>query len=96
MLCGGRGNRGHAAGPHTRRGVTVAGPNAGPNGGNGPSQRRVGLFSNASMILSTVRGYGFTLQPDRPATIVDAALLASLKRRNTLCFCFHAFHPFCL
>ena len=83
-----------AAAP-ARRGVTVAlstGPNAGPNG---PSQRRVGLSSNASVILATVRGDGFTLQPDRPATIVDAALLASLKR-NTLCFCFHAFHPFCL
>ncbi len=45
-------------------------------GPNGPSD---GLgFSNASVILATVRSDGFTLQPDRPATIVDAALLASI------------------
>ena len=47
-------------------------------GPNGPSD---GLgFSNASVILATVRGDGITLQPDRPATIVDAALLASITQ----------------
>jgi hypothetical protein len=47
-------------------------------GPNGPSD---GLgFSNASVILATVRADGITLQPDRPATIVDAALLASITQ----------------
>ena len=41
-------------------------------GPNGPSD---GLgFTNASLVLSTVRADGVTLKPDRPATTMDAAL----------------------
>jgi hypothetical protein len=43
-------------------------------GPNGPSDG-IG-FTNASLVMSTVRGDGLTLQPDRPATLMDAALLA--------------------
>ena len=45
-------------------------------GPNGPSDG-IG-FTNASLVMSTVRGDGVTLQPDRPATIMDVALLAAL------------------
>lgn len=41
-------------------------------GPNGPSDK-VGS-TNASLVMSTVRGDGLTLQPDRPATTMDAAL----------------------
>ena len=42
-------------------------------GPNGPSDK-IGS-TNASLVMSTVRGDGLTLQPDRPATTMDAALL---------------------
>jgi hypothetical protein len=52
----------------------VIGLSTGPNG---PSDG-VG-FTNASVVLSTVRADGLTLQPDHPATIDDAALLAVIE-----------------
>ncbi len=41
-------------------------------GPNGPSDG-IG-FTNASLVMSTVRADGVNLQPDRPATTMDAAL----------------------
>jgi hypothetical protein len=51
--------------------VSAMGLSTGPNG---PSDG-IG-FANASLIMSTVNGAGLTLQPDRPATTMDAALAA--------------------
>jgi hypothetical protein len=57
--------------PNWQMQAIVIGLSTGPNG---PSD---GLgFTNASLVLSTVRADGITLQPDRPATIDDAALHA--------------------
>jgi len=57
--------------PNWQLQALVIGLSTGPNG---PSD---GLgFTNASLVRSTVRADGLTLQPDRPATIDDAALLA--------------------
>ena len=42
-------------------------------GPNGPSDG-IG-YTNASLVMSTVRGDGVTLKPDRPATTMDAALM---------------------
>lgn len=41
-----------------------------------PLLARAPADTNASLVLSTVRGDGLTLQPDRPLTTMDAALLA--------------------
>ena len=60
--------------PNWQLQALVIGLSTGPNG---PSD---GLgFTNASLVLSTVRADGLTLQPDRPATIDDAALLAVVE-----------------
>ena len=45
-------------------------------GPNGPSDG-IG-FTNASVVLATVRADGLTLQPDRPATIADAAFVQAI------------------
>ena len=60
--------------PNWQLQALVVGLSTGPNG---PSDK-VGA-SNATLILSTVRADGITLQPDRPATIADAALLAVIS-----------------
>ena len=58
--------------PNWQLQALVIGLSTGPNG---PSDK-VGC-TNASLVLSTVRGDGLTLQPDRPATLMDAALRAT-------------------
>ena len=59
--------------PNWQLQATVVALSTGPNG---PSD---GLgFTNATLVMSTVRGDGLTLQPDRPATVMDAALLRVL------------------
>lgn len=58
--------------PNWQLQALVIGLSTGPNG---PSDA-VGL-TNASLVLSTVRGDGLTLQPDRPATLTDVALRAT-------------------
>ena len=56
--------------PNWQLQALVVGLSTGPNG---PSDG-IG-YTNASLILSTVRADGLNLQPDRPATTMDAALL---------------------
>ena len=56
--------------PNWQLQAIVVGLSTGPNG---PADM-VGA-SNASLIMSTVRGDGVTLQPDRPAATMDAAFL---------------------
>ena len=58
--------------PNWQLQALVVGLSAGPNG---PSDG-LGL-TNATLVRSTVRGDGLTLQPDRPATLTDAALRAT-------------------
>ena len=55
--------------PNWQLQAIVVGLSTGPNG---PSDG-IG-YTNASLVMSTVRGDGVTLQPDRPATTMDAAL----------------------
>lgn len=55
--------------PNWQLQALVVGLSTGPNG---PSDG-IG-FTNASLVMSTVRGDGVTLQPDRPSTTMDAAL----------------------
>ena len=55
----------------------VIGLSTGPNG---PSDG-IG-YTNASLVLSTVRADGLTLQPDRPATTMDAALAAVFTSKS--------------
>jgi hypothetical protein len=55
--------------PNWQLQAIVVGLSTGPNG---PSDG-IG-YSNASLIMSTIRGDGVTLQPDRPATTMDVAL----------------------
>ncbi len=57
--------------PNWQLQALVIGLSTGPNG---PSDG-IG-FTNASLVLSTVRADGITLQPDHPAAADDAALLA--------------------
>jgi len=63
--------------PNWQLQALVIGLSTGPNG---PSDG-IG-FTNASLVLSTVRGDGLTLQPDRPATLTDAALLAAFTNKG--------------
>jgi len=57
--------------PNWQLQALVIGLSTGPNG---PSDKI--NCTNASLVMSTVRGDGLTLQPDRPATLTDAALRA--------------------
>lgn len=57
--------------PNWQLQALVIGLSTGPNG---PSDK-IG-YTNPSLVMSTVRGDGLTLQPDRPATLTDAALRA--------------------
>jgi hypothetical protein len=56
--------------PNWQLQAIVVGLSTGPNG---PSDK-IGA-TNASLVMSTIRSDGLTLQPDRPATVMDAALL---------------------
>jgi len=56
--------------PNWQLQAIVVGLSTGPNG---PADK-IG-FTNTTLVMSTVRGDGLTLQPDRPATTMDAALL---------------------
>ena len=60
--------------PNWQLQALVIGLSTGPNG---PSD---GLtFTNATLVMSTVRADGITLQPDHPAAVADAALLAMIE-----------------
>ena len=61
---------GTATEPNWQLQALVIGLSTGPNG---PADG-IG-HTNASLVMSTVRGDGLTLQPDRPATILDSALV---------------------
>jgi hypothetical protein len=63
--------------PNWQLQALVVGLSTGPNG---PSDK-IGA-TNASLVMSTVRGDGLTLQPDRPATTMDAAFLTLFQGQS--------------
>jgi len=65
--------------PNWQLQALVVGLSTGPNG---PSDK-IG-FTNASLVMSTVRGDGLNLQPDRPATLLDSALLYAFAGNGQL------------
>jgi hypothetical protein len=60
--------------PNWQLQALVVGLSTGPNG---PSDG-IG-YTNASLVFSTIRGDGLTLQPDRPSTAMDIAILQAFS-----------------
>ena len=67
-------------------------------GPNGPSDA-IG-YTNKSLVMSTIRGDGLNLQPDRPATTMDTAFITGIFKTGTgvedlrSTWCAHANHSY--